>query len=248
MTYLRPVQPVNGRMSSWYAHTRRSPRSSEPGTDYYCPIGTPVVAPTDGIVGMTGDSIVPATGRFVFIKFNDGRSGRALHLRSRSVSNGDHVRRGQVIGYSGATGYGKEDWSGDPNTGGAHVHWTLWPTHTMRFGYDANGKPYTLDHELYIGGSSAGGGSTPFPEEDDMYNDQDRKDAAETLRLLRLVVLAPSGHASPATKAETKYVQIVQGDSENAAEARRMGGVILGAIAPAPGESRPGVNIHDGAT
>lgn len=75
-----------------------------------------------------------------------------------------------------------------------------------------------------------------IPEDDDMYSDQDRADAAETLRLLRLIVLAPSGGATPLTQAEVKYVQLVQGDTANASEARRMGGVLLGAIPPVGAE------------
>lgn len=74
----------------------------------------------------------------------------------------------------------------------------------------------------------------PAPlEEDDMYTETDRARDAESLRLLRLIVLAPSGHATPATPAETVYVQTVRGDTENAAEGRRQAGVLLGAITPA---------------
>lgn len=166
--YLRPVQPVGGRMSSFTAHTRRTTPSREPGTDYYVPIGTPVIAPAAGVVGMTGDSINPPTGRFVWIKFDDGTSGRALHLSRRVVDAGQRVRQGQIIGYSGATGYGKEDWSHDPSTGGAHVHWTFWLDHRMRFGYDAHGRPYSVDFENYVTGAPAGGTPIPDQEEDEM--------------------------------------------------------------------------------
>lgn len=144
------------RMSSWAAHQRRSPRSSEPGTDFYCPIGTPVLAPADGVVYGSGNTIGPATGRWVGLDLNTGQRFRAMHF-SRLVSLGRSVTRGQVIGYSGASGYGKEDWSRDPNTGGAHTHVTLWPTHASRFGYDAQGRPFTVDFMNYVGGSAAGG-------------------------------------------------------------------------------------------
>lgn len=169
--YIRPVNGYRG-VSSWSAHQRRSPRSTEPGTDYYVPIGTPVVAPRAGVVQMTGDSINPATGRFVYILFDRdsaGRltSGRALHLSRRVVSVGQRVRQGQIIGYSGASGYGKEDWSSDPATGGAHVHWTFWLSHSMRFGYDSSGRPYTVDFENYVSGSPAGGTG-----DDDMQADE----------------------------------------------------------------------------
>ena len=95
------------------------------------------------------------------------------------------------------------------------------------------------------GGGSGGGSITPptipgapapIIPEDDMYNDSDRSRDEEALRLLRLIVLAPSGHASPATEAESVYVQTISGVSENAAESRRQAGVLLGALAPAGAE------------
>lgn len=152
------------RTSSWTAHQHRTPRSTEPGTDFYCPIGTPVLAPDDGVIYGYGNSIAPATGRWVGIQFQSGMSFRALHF-SRVVRTSGVVRRGEVIGYSGASGYGVEDWSSNPNTGGAHTHVTLWPTAVRQYGYSpVTGKPYTIDFMNFVGGT-AGGGTTP---EDDM--------------------------------------------------------------------------------
>lgn len=128
----------------------------------FCPIGTPVLAAESGRVADTGDSIGPATGRFVTIDLDDGRRVRYLHLKSRTVSVGNRVRRGQVVGYSGATGYGEEDWSWNvAETGGAHVHMTLWPLHWYVFG--SNG---TLDPEPYFDpdGSTASDSATPIPK------------------------------------------------------------------------------------
>lgn len=148
------------RMSSWTAHQYRTPRSEEPGTDFYCPIGTPVLAPDDGVIYGYGNSIVPSTGRWVGIQFQSGMSFRAMHF-SRIVRTSGVVRRGEIIGYSGASGYGDEDWSWNPNTGGAHTHVTLWPTAVRRFGYSpTTGKPYTIDFMNFVGGSPAGGGGT----------------------------------------------------------------------------------------
>lgn len=173
--YLRPV-PFT-RTSSWFSHQLRRPRSTEPGTDLYCPIGTPVLAPADGRVYAVGTSIGPATGRWVGIDFNDGRRFRALHLARIDKWPGQTVRRGEVIGLSGASGYGEEDWSWNPATGGAHVHVTLWPSRQMLFGYRPNGTPYTLDFMEYLDQSApAGGDETELDakkpieqsEEDDM--------------------------------------------------------------------------------
>lgn len=155
--YCRPVQPVNGRMSSWTAHTQRGVPSTEPGTDYYCPIGTPVLAAASGVVVDVGDSIIPATGRYVTIDLDDGRRVRYLHLSRRHVYVGTRVQWGQHIADSGATGYGEEDWSWNPETGGAHVHMTLWANQRYVFGRYA-----TLDPELYTTSTIA-----PEPTQED---------------------------------------------------------------------------------
>lgn len=156
-------------LSSWEAHQHRVPRSSEPGTDFYCPIGTPVLAPADGYIYGYGDTIGPATGRWVGIQFDNGMSFRVMHL-SRILKFSGRVSQADLIGLSGATGYGDNDWSWNPNTGGAHAHVTLWPTSLRRFGYNpSTGEPYTIDFMKYAGGSGAGGS-----EEDDMYTEEDR--------------------------------------------------------------------------
>lgn len=167
--YLRPVEPVGGRMSSWAAHTNRGTPSTEPGTDYYVPVGTPVRAAAGGRVVDTGDSIRPATGRFVTIDLDDGRRVRYLHLKRRHVSVGTRVKRGQHIADSGATGYGEEDWSWNvAGMGGAHVHMTLWAHQRYTFGRYA-----TLDPERYMASKQAAKPKPkpkpkPDPLEDDM--------------------------------------------------------------------------------
>ncbi len=166
--YARPVQPVDGRMSSWRAHTNRGVPSTEPGTDYYCPIGTPVRAAASGRVVDVGDSINPATGRYVTIDLDDGRRVRYLHLLRRHVSIGDRVQWGGHIADSGASGYGEADWSWNvAETGGAHVHMTLWAHHEYKFGRYA-----TLDPEQYMS-SSQGGKSTPATETPDEGEEED---------------------------------------------------------------------------
>lgn len=169
---LMPVNPTY--TASWFSHTRRSPKSSEPGTDMFVPIGTPVYAPGDGVVYGSGNTIGPATGRWVGIDLDNGMRFRCMHL-SRLVNLPRRVTRGALIGYSGASGYGYEDWSRRSDMPAAHTHVTLWPSHVSRFGYDSQGRPFTIDFMANVGGSSAGGATpvTPAtpesgPEEDDM--------------------------------------------------------------------------------
>lgn len=156
---LLPVGPR--RMSSWADHQRRNPRSTEAGTDFYCPKGTTVVAPWSGRIYGAGDSIKPATGRWVGIDLDTGQRFRCMH-HSKLLRVGGRVEAGEPIAISGASGYGVEDWSGNPNTGGAHTHATLWPTHASRYGYNpVTGRPYTIDLMDYVT-SGGGGGSGGF--------------------------------------------------------------------------------------
>lgn len=166
--YARPVEPVDGRISSWRAHTERYVPSTEPGVDYYVPTGTPVRAASSGRIVDVGGSIYAATGRYVTIDLDDGRRVRYLHLLRSHVSEGDRVQWGQVIADSGASGYGS-DFFGEPsrndafynNTGGDHVHMTLWAHQEYTFGRYA-----TLDPEIYMADEA---------EEDDMFTDEDRE-------------------------------------------------------------------------
>lgn len=169
MGYIRPV-PL-GRLTSWAVHKRRNPPSQEAGTDYFCPRFTPIAAAENGRISDTGDSIGPATGRFVTIDLDDGRRVRYLHLESRLVKVGDRVRRGQIIAYSGATGYGDADWSWNVwETGGAHVHMTLWPSHRYVFGTSG-----TLDPEAYMSDNPtpASSGAKPLPTESEATTEEE---------------------------------------------------------------------------
>ena len=79
------------------------------GVDFRAAVGTPIKALADGIVAGTGDTDVQCTGvsfgRFILIKYNDGLASTFGHLSLIKVNNGDKVVRGQIVGYSGNTGY-----------------------------------------------------------------------------------------------------------------------------------------------
>lgn len=154
--------PYTG-MSSRAAHLKRKPPSSEPGTDYYMPIGTPLRSPTRCRIADIGGGIVPATGRFV--TFDDGvRWMRALHLSQWLCREGDWLDAGEVFGLSGASGYGSEffgarspdDAGMIQRTGGPHVHMTAFRGRGYTFG--ALG---TVDFHAMTGGAVAGGGLSP---------------------------------------------------------------------------------------
>lgn len=79
------------------------------GQDFRASIGTPVKAMADGVVAGIGDTDVQCPGvsfgRFILIKYNNGLASTYGHLSLIKVSKGDKVSSGQIVGYSGNTGY-----------------------------------------------------------------------------------------------------------------------------------------------
>lgn len=72
------------------------------GRDYPVPAGKPVKAVADGTVVLAADHFY--TGNAVYIDHGDGLVSMNFHLSSIAVKEGDHVKRGQLIGKIGGTG------------------------------------------------------------------------------------------------------------------------------------------------
>ncbi len=117
------------------------------GVDLAASIGTPVLAAADGTISGVGnnDAYCPHQqyGKYITINFNNNLTGVYGHLSLQSVKVGDVVKRGQVIGYSGRTGYAT----------GPHLHFTIFAQSTfyigpsnrcgpMPYGGDINPIPY----------------------------------------------------------------------------------------------------------
>ncbi len=79
------------------------------GVDFRASVGTPVMALSDGVVAGTGDTDLQCAGvsfgRFVLIKYNNGLASTFGHLSLIKVHQGMNVSRGDIVGYSGNTGY-----------------------------------------------------------------------------------------------------------------------------------------------
>ena len=73
------------------------------GMDFKAPVGTDIVAPKGATVSRTNWNTA-ANGRCVELRYADGVVAKFLHLEDVSVSAGQHVRPGQVLGKSGNTG------------------------------------------------------------------------------------------------------------------------------------------------
>lgn len=89
------------------------------GVDFRASIGTPVKAVLSGVVQGTGNTDDQrgcySYGRWVLIKHPNGLSSLYGHLSLTKVSSGQSVETGDIIGYSGQTGYAT----------GPHLHLTV---------------------------------------------------------------------------------------------------------------------------
>jgi murein DD-endopeptidase MepM/ murein hydrolase activator NlpD len=100
------VCPVQGPMS--FTDTYGSPRSGgrrHMGNDLFAPIGTPLVAVTDGSVFFQGD---PLGGNAAYVQGNDGNTYYYAHLDDY-VGGARSVRAGELIGHVGNTGDARSD-------------------------------------------------------------------------------------------------------------------------------------------
>ncbi len=86
------------------------------GIDFKAPIGTPIIAAGDGIVMAVGNNGRVQYGRYVLIKHDNNLATLYAHLSSQIVAEGDRVKTGQIIGYSGKTGY----------VTGPHLHFAVY--------------------------------------------------------------------------------------------------------------------------
>jgi murein DD-endopeptidase MepM/ murein hydrolase activator NlpD len=89
------------------------PMAPHYGVDMAAPVGTPILAPADGVVSISDDYYLD--GGFTLIDHGQGVSTSYLHQSKRLVRAGEAVRRGQRIGLIGATG----------RATGPHLHWAM---------------------------------------------------------------------------------------------------------------------------
>ena len=96
------------------------------GIDLRAPNGTPVRAAQDGVVKGVGntDAVCPGAsyGKWVLIEHGNGLSTLYAHFSLSKVSKGQTVNVGEIIGYSGDTGYAT----------GPHLHFTVYATQGVR--------------------------------------------------------------------------------------------------------------------
>lgn len=112
--------PSPGRISGIYGSQRilnGKPRQPHYGIDIAAAEGTPVIASADGVIAMASDLYF--TGGTIIIDHGYYLNSTYSHLKTMTVSAGESVRRGQVIGTVGSTG----------RSTGPHLDWRInWGT------------------------------------------------------------------------------------------------------------------------
>lgn len=126
--------------------------------DFYLPQGTPILAARPGVVTKTesrynksySDTAFMPRCNYVYIIHDDGQESVYAHLAFRSVTVkvGQRVRRGQVIGLSGQTGYATYP----------HLHFGVYdsddncvrPIFKVKLPKKVSYKRYSLDKEFLI--------------------------------------------------------------------------------------------------
>lgn len=109
--------PAKGRISGVYGSQRilnDVPKRPHFGLDIAAPVGTPVIASTDGMVRMAEPDLF-YTGGTVMIDHGYGLVSVYSHLSKIDVKAGEFIRQGTKLGEIGATG----------RASGPHLDWRL---------------------------------------------------------------------------------------------------------------------------
>ena len=105
------------RLTSNFSYSRWHPILHEyrphHGTDFGARRGTPLLAVNAGVISYAGD--MGTYGKVVKIRHIDGYESLYAHQSRIRVKRGEHVKKGQVIGYVGSTG----------RSTGPHLHFGL---------------------------------------------------------------------------------------------------------------------------
>ncbi|MDR2034560.1 MAG: M23 family metallopeptidase [Helicobacteraceae bacterium] len=100
----------------WRYHPlRRTQREFHTGVDLRARIGTPVYASADGVVEVTRSGQTVGYGNLITLSHSFGFKTLYGHLDRVMVQQGHFVQKGQLIAYSGNTGY----------SNGPHLHYEV---------------------------------------------------------------------------------------------------------------------------
>ena len=111
------IWPARGRITGVFGSQRilnGQPRRPHYGIDIAAPVGTPVVAPSDGVVSLAEGDLY-YTGGTVILDHGHGLTSAFLHLEEVTVVPGQLVGQGERLGTVGATG----------RATGPHLDWRI---------------------------------------------------------------------------------------------------------------------------
>ena len=111
------IKPANGPVTGVYGSQRfynGVPKSPHYGIDYAAPIGTPVIAPADGVVTFAHNDLFYSGGTLI-IDHGHGLSSTFLHLSEILVKPDQQIILGMEIAKIGATG----------RATGPHLDWRM---------------------------------------------------------------------------------------------------------------------------
>jgi murein DD-endopeptidase MepM/ murein hydrolase activator NlpD len=98
----------------------RTYASGHSGTDFRARTPLPVYAMADGVIKGTGDTDTSCPGasfgKWILVEYNNGLSSTFAHLSFIKVREGQKVKRGEEVGYTGGTG----------RVTGPHLHVSLY--------------------------------------------------------------------------------------------------------------------------
>lgn len=128
-----PLEKI--RITQYFGNTEFASKNSavyngrgHNGVDFGAPVGTPILSSADGTVVGFGDTDLTCRGasygKWILINHNNGLSTLYAHLSLIKVKDGEVVKNGQIIGYSGNTGYST----------GPHLHYTVYASQAVQIG------------------------------------------------------------------------------------------------------------------
>lgn len=154
----RPIRsPFTIPYGAQFGAARAGGKRRHNGTDYHCPVGTPIFGTGEGgrvlHIGYNGDPWM-GLGHNVTILYPDGKTVDA-HMQHRTpLWVGAHVGPNTLVGHVGITGNAV-----NASPPGSHLH------HERR-----NNNGLLVNPEVYYGGSATPSGTpiTPIEEDEDM--------------------------------------------------------------------------------
>jgi len=130
------LKPLQGILTQGYGYTNfarthyKSKRHN--GIDIAAPLGAPIKTAEEGeVIAVENQDRYcwhGAYGKYIVVKHPNNLTTLYAHLSRQTVKVGDKIRRGQIIGYVGNTGYcvGRN--------GGAHLHFGVYSSPTFYIG------------------------------------------------------------------------------------------------------------------